>query len=179
MTKKCKDCGIEKSLEDFYGIQGECKECTKKRMKISSHNIKKKCIVCGNQFGTCQAEINRGGGKTCSRDCWYKYQKIHIKRGKNSHAWKKGKISVNGYLKIKVLGHPKSDCREYVFEHILVMEKHLKRYLLPAEKVHHIDGDKSNNKISNLMLFPTSGAHTKFHHEMRRKLKKESDEHRI
>jgi hypothetical protein len=37
--KKCKDCGKLKKQEDFYGIQGECKECSKKRI---GDNWKKK-----------------------------------------------------------------------------------------------------------------------------------------
>lgn len=31
--KKCKDCFIEKPRSEFYGVQNECKECTKKRVK--------------------------------------------------------------------------------------------------------------------------------------------------
>lgn len=31
--KKCKDCGIEKEQSEFYPTQGECKECSKKRIK--------------------------------------------------------------------------------------------------------------------------------------------------
>ncbi len=31
--KKCKDCGALKSPDAFYGVQGECKECTKARVK--------------------------------------------------------------------------------------------------------------------------------------------------
>jgi len=49
-------------------------------------------------------------------------------------------------------------------EHRLVMEKHLERKLTKKEIVHHIDGNKSNNNIDNLMLFPTKKAHTKFHY---------------
>lgn len=30
--KTCKDCKAEKEDSDFYGIQGECKDCTKKRV---------------------------------------------------------------------------------------------------------------------------------------------------
>ena len=33
MKKKCKDCNAVKSIDDFYGIQNECKECTKKRVR--------------------------------------------------------------------------------------------------------------------------------------------------
>ena len=37
--KKCKDCGKIKNELDFYGVQGECKECSKKRIR---DNWKKK-----------------------------------------------------------------------------------------------------------------------------------------
>lgn len=47
--------------------------------------------------------------------------------------------------------------------HRIVMEEHLGRKLAKEEVVHHIDGDKSNNELDNLMLFPTKNAHTKYH----------------
>lgn len=34
MIKKCKYCHLEKSKSLFYKGQGECKECTKKRVKL-------------------------------------------------------------------------------------------------------------------------------------------------
>lgn len=33
--KICKDCRIEKNSLEFYGVQGECKSCTKKRVKLN------------------------------------------------------------------------------------------------------------------------------------------------
>ena len=36
--KKCKDCGQEKAINEFYGVQGECKDCTKLRVKRYSHS---------------------------------------------------------------------------------------------------------------------------------------------
>ena len=47
--------------------------------------------------------------------------------------------------------------------HRLVMEKELGRKLETHEVVHHIDRDKANNKIENLELFPSKGAHAKHH----------------
>jgi len=65
---------------------------------------------------------------------------------------------MNKYKSIKING-------KVELVHRIVMEKHLGRILTKEEIVHHIDGDKSNNEIDNLMLFPTKKAHTKFHHK--------------
>lgn len=63
---------------------------------------------------------------------------------------------IKGYNFIKVK-------KEWIQEHRLNAEKKLKRKLTKSEKVHHIDLNKENNKISNLMLFPNQEEHQKFH----------------
>jgi hypothetical protein len=60
------------------------------------------------------------------------------------------------YKAIKIEGKTKQ-------VHRLVMEKEIGRELESSEVVHHIDGDKSNNDINNLELFPSKGAHAKHH----------------
>lgn len=45
----------------------------------------------------------------------------------------------------------------YFYLHRLVMENHLKRYLRRSERVYHLDGDKLNNKTSNLSLHRPGG----------------------
>ena len=74
-------------------------------------------------------------------------------RGSNHPFWKGGISSnVEGYILIKSENHPNKNAGGYVFEHRLVMEKKIGRYLTKDEIVHHIDGDKKNNSESNLEL---------------------------
>lgn len=69
---------------------------------------------------------------------------------------------IKGYIKINCPYHPYAK-KGYVMEHRLVVEKKIKRFLRPGEVIHHIDEDKSNNHIDNLMLFATQKDHMKFH----------------
>ena len=50
--------------------------------------------------------------------------------------------------------HPRAPANSgYVFEHILVVEMALGRYLAPTETVHHLNGVKDDNRRENLEVW--------------------------
>ena len=69
----------------------------------------------------------------------------------------------NGYELVHVPKHPCAPRNGYMREHRLVMELHLGRTLKKEEYVHHINNDKSDNRIENLCAM-TNSAHTIMHH---------------
>lgn len=71
----------------------------------------------------------------------------------------------NDYVLLYRPDHPRAN-NGFVREHVYVMEQHIGRYLQSGEEVHHIDLDKSNNNISNLVIL-TKSQHMKVHYKIR------------
>ena len=103
------------------------------------------------------------------------------KRGRLHHFWGKKRtwktktrrgngriVSKDGRVRQWMPDHPNSDCTGYVYEHRLIVEQELGRYLEPIEAVHHKDGDGANNNPENLELFKTNGEHCRFHFKEKR-----------
>lgn len=77
--------------------------------------------------------------------------------GPFNRIWKGGRIvNKRGYVMIRSPQHPKANGKSYVFEHRLVMEAHLGRFLLSDENVHHLNGIRDDNRIENLELWTMS-----------------------
>ena len=98
MQKICKDCKQSKNIKDFYGIQNDCKECYKQRVKTQKYRLGKDriCDECKKGFKALQSEISRGGGITCSRECYYKRLKRIVKRDSDSPNWKGSEVGNGG-----------------------------------------------------------------------------------
>lgn len=81
--------------------------------------------------------------------------------------WKGGKHKTShGYIEIYCPDHPKASVRKTIYEHTLVAEKKLNRYLRDGETVHHIDYDKTNNNPENLIVL-TNPDHARLHSLLR------------
>jgi len=73
---------------------------------------------------------------------------------------------LNGYRVIYKPDHPtcmkSKNWEGYVYEHIYFMETFLGRALDDDEVIHHLDLDRSNNRLNNLLLL-TRAMHVKLH----------------
>ena len=49
-----------------------------------------------------------------------------------------------------------------MYEHIVVFERFTKRHIKSDEDIHHLDGNRANNRIENLLAIE-HGQHTKLH----------------
>lgn len=88
--------------------------------------------------------------------------------GPNSPIWKGGRTHDAGYVLLRAIGHPRARKNgHYVFEHTLVMEKHLGRYLHRSEIIHHKNGIRDDNRIENLELM-TRKEHGLYHEPQQR-----------
>lgn len=135
----------------------------------SKISIKFNCEICGKE----KTRFKRSDSKFrfCSTSCAgknaYEISRKVDKSGEKNGFWKGGRWkNARGYVLVHVPNHPYPNHQKgpYVFEHRLVIERQIGRYLKPEEQVHHLNGNKEDNRLENLVLCLNQSDHIKKYH---------------
>ncbi len=132
--------------------KGELKRGTACGKRDSKLFIWEACRVCG-KFRWTQTERGKAKFSRC-------YSCAHKLEGSTHPLWRGGRhVDKYGYIRIS------TGKGNRIYEHQHKMEKKLGRKLTPGENVHHINGNKHDNRIANLLLC-TRKAHRKIHRQL-------------
>jgi len=92
------------------------------------------CDYCGSECSTTRARWRRTARQYCGEQCYYK-----SRENPAYLPWRQGQ-----------------NIARQIVNHYFKLQSH--------HVVHHIDGDNTNNKLSNLMVFESQSDHMTYHH---------------
>ncbi len=108
-----------------------------------NEQISNTCIDCGKLIGF--KSIRCG---SCA-------QSIRIRpHGDKNPLWKGGRYHTCGYVIAYSPSHQRANENGYVYEHILIWEKWNNKFLPKGWVIHHLNGIKDDNRITNLQALP-------------------------
>jgi hypothetical protein len=134
-AKKCRRCRVE-----FRPVSANHRYCSE-NCRLGERT----CRQCGKVF----VRKRKSKGLFCSTECFYEHT---VPTGTKTH-------NHEGYVVVKVpKGTPGTITHggtmdRWMFEHRHVMQAHLGRTLRKDETIHHVNGDKADNRIENLELW--------------------------
>jgi len=115
------------------------------------------CEECGKEMVIYKSRYKRL--KYCSEECrrkaWSKTRTYQT--GIEHPGWKGGRYNLHGYWRLarSLLSETEREWfgrKKDILEHRLIMARHLGRALKNFEVVHHLNGNRGDNRIENLQL---------------------------
>ena len=131
------------------------------RERSSNHYfIEAACAHCQKVSLQWRANSQKHRNSFCSKECKKSFLQA---RSAGNRIVKKREHGNGHHVQIRTHGHPRSGRHNLVYEHVLVAEKKLGRFIKKTERVHHINCIKNDNRPENLFVCTNDVEHFKIH----------------
>ena len=178
----CKYCGVEFEKSKKHKLGKFCSNKCSVEYRKYNNDPNCKCPVCGLEFYMKQSQINKNKTTTCGIVCSNKLRSLNLKgegnhqfglKGNKNSSFKDGETLKDKYIRVYSPDHPHCDKSGRVLKHRLIAENYLLneynsvdingiKYLSLDFAVHHLDLNKLNNNLDNLIVL-THSQHTFLH----------------
>ncbi len=150
-------------------VMHNLRRCGIEARKLTDYPPTERQRECGRKLGYA------GKGKKLTEEQRKRISEMN--KGRRARDYEFGgheKMRDDGYIAVYVPDHPHANKEGYVMKHRLVVERDLGILIPEDHVVHHINGNRADNRIDNLALM-TFEAHSALHMHQRHERRKNNE----